>query len=141
LNAGNTRGYIDFCDRAALTYAMPATRPMWTQTMPKRSVFGSYATPWQIYDSYQEDSALQLREMEKKKKPDLLAKPKQNVVKTKSVENFSQNYLKKCQLLERMVYQNIFEEMSHGEMKALLEVQYFLTFFLLRLPLLGRSFR
>lgn len=105
--------------------------------MPKRSVFGIGATPWQIFDSYQQDFALQMRETEKEKKSKLLVRPKSNVVKPNSAANLSQIYLRKCKMLERMVYQNIFEEISHGELESC-KVNLCLIL-LLRLSLLGRS--
>lgn len=94
---------------------------METQTVPPpRSSFGANVVQWHIYDSYNEDYARQKREKEKEmlkeKKPGLQkhAEMKRGDAKTKATEEFNRKYFQKCQILERMVNQNIFDEIAHG---------------------------
>lgn len=112
---------FNFCERAALTCTNPA-RSVETQTVPPpRSTFGANVVQWHIYDSYNEDYARQKREKEKEmmkdKKPGLQkhAELKRGDAKTKAAEEFNRKYFQKCQILERMVNQNIFDEIAHGE--------------------------
>jgi dynein intermediate chain 1, axonemal len=111
---------FNFCERAALTYNNPS-RSVETQTVPPpRSQFGANVVQWHIYDSYNEDYARQKREKEKEalkdKKPGLQkhAEMKRGDAKSKATEEFNRKYLQKCQILERMVNQNIFDEIAHG---------------------------
>lgn len=111
---------FNFCERAALTYNNPS-RSVETQTVPPpRSQFGANVVQWHIYDSYNEDYARQKREKEKEmlkeKKPGLQkhAEMKRGDAKTKATEEFNRKYFQKCQILERMVNQNIFDEIAHG---------------------------
>lgn len=113
---------FNFCERAALTYNNPS-RSVETQTVPPpRSQFGANVVQWHIYDSYNEDYARQKREKEKEmlkeKKPGLQkhAEMKRGDAKTKANEEFNRKYFQKCQILERMVNQNIFDEIAHGLM-------------------------
>lgn len=110
---------FNFCERAALTYCNPS-RSVETQTVPPpRSQFGANVVQWHIYDSYNEDYARQKREKEKEmmkeKKPGLQkhAEMKRGDAKTKATEEFNRKYFQKCQILERMVNQNIFDEIAH----------------------------
>lgn len=112
---------FNFCERAALTYNMPS-RSVETQTVPPpRSQFGANVVQWNIYDSYNEDYERQKREKEKEmlkeKKPGLQkhAEMKRGDAKTKAAEEFNRKYFQKCQILERMVNQNIFDEIAHGK--------------------------
>lgn len=111
---------FNFCERAALTYQNPS-RSVETQTVPPpRSTFGANVVQWNIYDSYNEDYERIKREKEKEmlkeKKPGLQkhAEMKRGDAKTKAVEEFNRRYFQKCQILERMVNQNIFDEIAHG---------------------------
>lgn len=54
--------------------------------------------------------------MLKEKKPGLQkhAEMKRGDAKTKANEEFNRKYFQKCQILERMVNQNIFDEIAHG---------------------------
>lgn len=114
---------FNFCERAALTYNNPS-RCVETQTVPPpRSTFGANVVQWHIYDSYNEDYARQKREKEKEmlkeKKPGLQkhAELKRGDVKSKVTEEFNRKYYQKCQILERMVNQNIFDDIAHGKIK------------------------
>ena len=111
---------FNFCERAALTFNNPS-RSVETQTVPPpRSQFGANVVQWHIYDSYNEDYARQKREKEKEmlkdKKPGLQkhAEMKRGDAKSKVTEEFNRKYFQKCQILERMVNQNIFDEIAHG---------------------------
>jgi dynein intermediate chain 1, axonemal len=113
---------FNFCERAALTYKSPS-RSVETQTVPPpRSSFGANVVQWHIYDSYNEDYEQQKKEKEKEmlkeKKPGLQkhVEMKRSDAKTKASEEFTRKYLQKCQVLERMVNQNIFDEISHGKL-------------------------
>jgi dynein intermediate chain 1, axonemal len=99
------------------------SRSVETQTVPPpRSQFGANVVQWHIYDSYNEDYARQKREKEKEmmkeKKPGQKnvssAETKRGVDgKSKTTEEFNRKYLQKAQVLERMVNQNIFDEIAH----------------------------
>lgn len=54
--------------------------------------------------------------MMKEKKPGLQkhAEMKRGDAKAKANEEFNRKYFQKCQILERMVNQNIFDEIAHG---------------------------
>lgn len=87
---------------------------------PPRSEFGANVVQWNIYDSYNEDYARIQREKEKEamkdKKPGLqkVAELKRGDGKNKVAEEFNKRYFQKCQVLERMVNQNIYDEIAHG---------------------------
>jgi dynein intermediate chain 1 len=76
---------------------------------------------WNIYDSYTEDFERVKREKEKEalkeKKPALQKQVelKRTDSKGKAQEEYNRRYFQKCQVLERMVNQNIFDEIAHGE--------------------------
>lgn len=57
--------------------------------------------------------------MLKEKKPGLQkhAEMKRGDAKTKAAEEFNRKYFQKAQVLERMVNQNIFDEIAHGSYK------------------------
>lgn len=58
--------------------------------------------------------------MLKEKKPGLQknSELKRSDAKSKATEEYNRKYFQKCQILERMVNQNIFDEISHGEIKV-----------------------
>ncbi|CRK96455.1 CLUMA_CG009995, isoform A [Clunio marinus] len=119
---------FNFCERAALTCSNPS-RSVETQTVPPpRSQFGANVVQWHIYDSYNEDFDRQTREKEKEmmkeKKPGLQkhAELKRGDAKNKATEEFNRKYLQKCQILERMVNQNIFDDIAHGWLKSFLTI-------------------
>ncbi|XP_058447686.1 dynein intermediate chain 2, ciliary isoform X2 [Malaya genurostris] len=107
---------FNFCERAALTIANPS-RAVDTQTIPPpRSTFGASVLQWVIYDSYAEDYAQQQREKEreKEKKPTLHKRDEKSRKddKAKQTEEFNKRYLQACQIIERMVNQNIYDEIA-----------------------------
>ncbi|XP_053675454.1 dynein intermediate chain 2, ciliary [Anopheles nili] len=107
---------FNFCERAALTIANPS-RSVDTQTIPPpRSSFGASVLQWVIYDSYIEDYAQQQREKEreKEKKPGLQRRDEKSRKdeKAKQAEEFNKRYLQACQIIERMVNQNIYDEIA-----------------------------
>lgn len=71
---------------------------------------------WVIYDSYAEDYAQQQREKEreKEKKPMLHKRDEKSRKddKAKQTEEFNKRYLQACQIIERMVNQNIYDEIA-----------------------------
>ena len=71
---------------------------------------------WVIYDSYIEDYAQQQREKEreKEKKPGLQRRDEKSRKdeKAKQAEEFNKRYLQACQIIERMVNQNIYDEIA-----------------------------
>lgn len=96
------------------------SRSVETQTVPPpRSQFGANVVQWHIYDSYNEDYARQKREKEKEmlkeKKPGMQKHTEAKRIdgKSKTTEEFNRKYLQKAQVLERMVNQNIFDEIAH----------------------------
>ncbi|XP_058060196.1 dynein intermediate chain 2, ciliary [Anopheles bellator] len=107
---------FNFCERAALTIANPS-RSVDTQTIPPpRSTHGASVLQWVIYDSYIEDYAQQQREKEreKEKKPGLQRRDEKSRKdeKAKQAEEFNKRYLQACQIIERMVNQNIYDEIA-----------------------------
>uniref|UniRef100_A0A182UUJ9 Dynein intermediate chain 2, ciliary n=1 Tax=Anopheles merus TaxID=30066 RepID=A0A182UUJ9_ANOME len=107
---------FNFCERAALTIANPS-RSVDTQTIPPpRSSYGASVLQWVIYDSYIEDYAQQQREKEreKEKKPGLQRRDEKSRKdeKAKQAEEFNKRYLQACQIIERMVNQNIYDEIA-----------------------------
>ncbi|XP_055921105.1 dynein intermediate chain 2, ciliary isoform X2 [Eupeodes corollae] len=104
---------FNFCERAALTFTNP-TRNVETQTIPPpRSTFGSNVLQWVIYDSYTEDFAQHQKEKEKDKKSTALKKDakKRDEHKEAAVE-LNKKYLKCWQILERMINQNIYDDIA-----------------------------
>ncbi|XP_055698577.1 dynein intermediate chain 2, ciliary isoform X1 [Phlebotomus papatasi] len=105
---------FNFCERAALTFNNPY-RTVETQTIPPpRSTFGGNVLQWVIYDSYAEDYAQQQKEREKdtKKPPPKKDESKKKEDKTKASEQLNKKYLQSWQILERMVNQNIYDEIA-----------------------------
>lgn len=91
-----------------------------TQTIPPpRSTFGGNVLQWVIYDSYAEDYAQQQKEREKdtKKPPPKKDESKKKEDKTKASEQLNKKYLQSWQILERMVNQNIYDEIAQGLLK------------------------
>jgi len=105
---------FNFCERAALTYTNPK-RSVDTQTIPPpRSTYGANVLQWNIYDSYAEDFAAQQREKEKKDEKKAKDKSKQKKTTEKNeAEELNRKYLKCWQILERMINQNIYDDIAH----------------------------
>lgn len=88
-----------------------------TQTIPPpRSQYGANVLQWKIYDSYAEDFEQQQKEREKK--DDKRGGPRKDVGakkmdKAAEAELLNKKYLKAWQILERMINQNIYEEIAN----------------------------
>ncbi|XP_032675983.1 dynein intermediate chain 2, ciliary-like [Odontomachus brunneus] len=105
---------FNYCERAALTYDNPM-RDMSTQTIPPpTATFNTHVFQWTIFDEYQEDFAQQQREKEKEKKAPLTQPKKEDVKKKAQIETSAMTYrmLQAAKTLERMVNQNIFDDIS-----------------------------
>ncbi|XP_053964921.1 dynein intermediate chain 2, ciliary [Anastrepha ludens] len=105
---------FNFCERSALTYTNPR-RNVDTQTIPPpRSQYGANVLQWNIYDSYAEDFEQQQKEKEKKDekkhRKDVALK---KLDKAAEAEILNKKYLKAWQILERMINQNIYEEIAN----------------------------
>ncbi|XP_067632457.1 dynein intermediate chain 2, ciliary isoform X2 [Eurosta solidaginis] len=107
---------FNFCERSALTYTNPR-RNVETQTIPPpRSQYGANVLQWNIYDSYAED--FEQQQKEKEKKDDKKAVQRKDVSRKKfdkaaEAELLNKKYLKAWQILERMINQNIYEEIAN----------------------------
>lgn len=111
---------FNYCERAVLTLNNPP-RNVETQTIPPpRSTFGAYVLQWIIYDSYAEDFEQSEREKEKERKAasaSISAQGKQfDIIKRTgkgpNTEELNRNYLRCWQILERMINQNIYDEIA-----------------------------
>ncbi|XP_071647830.1 dynein intermediate chain 2, ciliary [Temnothorax longispinosus] len=105
---------FNFCERAALTYDNPM-RDMSTQTIPPpTATFNANVLQWTIFDEYQEDYAQQQREKEKEKKVPVTQPKKEDVKKKAQMESsaMTNRMLQAAKTLERMVNQNIFDDIS-----------------------------
>ncbi|XP_046434111.1 dynein intermediate chain 2, ciliary isoform X2 [Neodiprion pinetum] len=105
---------FNFCERAALTYNN-LMREMSTQTVPPpRATFNAHVFQWIIFDEYQEDYAQQQREKEKERKVPLPQPKKEDLKRKAQMEAMAANIrmLQASKTLERMVNQNIFNEIS-----------------------------
>lgn len=95
---------------------------MSTQTVPPPTAsFNSHVFQWIIFDEYQEDYARQQREKKEKERKQLVPQQqkqqKEEVKKKTPVEAVAvhQRMLQAAKTLERMVNQNIYDEISHGK--------------------------
>ncbi|XP_055383476.1 dynein intermediate chain 2, ciliary [Condylostylus longicornis] len=106
---------FNYCERGALTYSNP-TRAIEAQTIPPpRSTFGGTVLQWVIFDSYNEDFEKQQKDKEKDKKGSTAPKrddQKKKIDKTQQAEELNKKYLKCWQILERMINQNIYDEIA-----------------------------
>lgn len=109
---------------ASITYYCLQT--VETQTIPPpRSTFGSYVLQWIIYDAYIKDFKQSEREKEKDRKANNISGTNQvikkdtdrNVTfeKNKPNEGLNKKYLQCWQILERMINQNIYDDIALGE--------------------------
>lgn len=90
---------------------------MSTQTIPPpRSVFSGLVTQWIIFDAYVEDYEKQQKEKEKEKKPPPIPTLKKEETKKKSDsssgDSFQQKANESAKILDRMICQNIFDEIA-----------------------------
>ncbi|KAK2585476.1 hypothetical protein KPH14_010133 [Odynerus spinipes] len=105
---------FNFCERAALTYDNPM-RDMSTQTIPPpTATFNTHVFQWTIFDEYQEDFMNQQREREKDRRMPTTQGQKEDISKKEQTENAEMlaRMLKAAKTLERMVNQNIFDEIA-----------------------------
>ncbi|OXU21878.1 hypothetical protein TSAR_015959 [Trichomalopsis sarcophagae] len=109
---------FNFCERAALTYQNPL-RDMSTQTMPPPTAsFNSSVFQWTIFDDYQEDYSHQEREKDKERKMAAASvqQPRSRDESKKKAQQDStamtNRMLQSVKTLERMVNQNIFDDIS-----------------------------
>ncbi|XP_017027731.1 dynein intermediate chain 2, ciliary isoform X1 [Drosophila kikkawai] len=104
---------FNYCERAALTYTNPK-RSVDTQTIPPpRSQFGANVLQWVIYDSYLENFAEQQKEGGKKDERKRGRREKKFKDKSAIAEQLNKKYLKCWQILERMINQNIYDDIAH----------------------------
>ncbi|XP_033354456.1 dynein intermediate chain 2, ciliary [Bombus vosnesenskii] len=105
---------FNFCERAALTYTNPM-REMSTQTIPPPTeTFNTHVFQWTIFDEYQEDFAQQQRERERERRIPFLQLKKEDMKKKAQTEStaLTSRMLQAAKTLERMVNQNIFDEIA-----------------------------
>ncbi|XP_071858691.1 dynein intermediate chain 2, ciliary [Bombus fervidus] len=105
---------FNFCERAALTYTNPL-REMSTQTIPPPTeTFNTHVFQWTIFDEYQEDFAQQQREKERERRIPFLQLKKEDIKKKAQTESteLTCRMLQAAKTLERMVNQNIFDEIA-----------------------------
>lgn len=103
---------FNFCERATLTYNNPI-RDMSTQTVPPPSAsYSADVYQWTIYDDYQEDYERQQKEKEKEKKVPAPQTKKEELKKQSHLEvvAVTNRMLQAAKTLERMVNQNIYNE-------------------------------
>ncbi|CAH0392514.1 unnamed protein product [Bemisia tabaci] len=115
---------FNFSDRAALTSVYP-TREIGTQTIPPpRNTLNEYVTQWIIYDTYQQDYEAQQREKEKERVSKMTSQVKKEEPRKKSskggMDPTMVRLLQAAKIIERMVNQNLYDEISqvNFEMKA-----------------------
>ncbi|KAI4485814.1 hypothetical protein M0804_006303 [Polistes exclamans] len=105
---------FNFCERAALTYENPM-RDMSTQTLPPpTALFNTHVFQWTIFDEYQEDYMQQQRERERERRLPVTQVRREDMKKKEQMENIEMydRMLKAAKTLERMVNQNIFDEIA-----------------------------
>lgn len=119
ISSGKTKklmNQFNFCERATITYEN-TLKSLGTQTKPPvRNTISDYASQWIIYDSYQKDYELQEKEKEKekgRKEKCVIATRKDEYSRkvTSEKSDFSNSNLrKKTVILERMINQNMFDD-------------------------------
>ncbi|XP_015178920.1 PREDICTED: dynein intermediate chain 2, ciliary isoform X1 [Polistes dominula] len=105
---------FNFCERAALTYENPM-RDMSTQTLPPpTALFNTHVFQWTIFDEYQEDYMQQQREKERERRLPVTQVRREDIKKKEQMENIEMydRMIKAAKTLERMVNQNIFDEIA-----------------------------
>ncbi|EDV35959.1 uncharacterized protein Dana_GF12212 [Drosophila ananassae] len=104
---------FNYCERAALTTTNPK-RNVDTQTIPPpRSQYGANVLQWVIYDSYLENFAEQQKDGGKKDEKKRGMRAKKFRDKSAIAEQLNKKYLKCWQILERMINQNIYDDIAH----------------------------
>ncbi|ALC41273.1 CG9313 [Drosophila busckii] len=107
---------FNYCERATLTYVNPK-RSVDTQTIPpSRSQFGANVLQWVIYDTYQQDFDQQQKQLagsgSKKDERNRTSRQKKFKDKTALAKQLNAKYLRCWQILERMINQNIFDDIG-----------------------------
>ncbi|XP_046818005.1 dynein intermediate chain 2, ciliary isoform X1 [Vespa crabro] len=105
---------FNFCERAALTYENPM-RNMSTQTIPPPiATFNTHVFQWTIFDEYQKDYMLQQREKERERRMPIIHVRKEDTKQKEQTEiiEMYNRMLKAAKTLERMVNQNIYDEIA-----------------------------
>ncbi|XP_054001475.1 dynein intermediate chain 2, ciliary [Hylaeus anthracinus] len=105
---------FNFCERAALTYTNPM-REMSTQTVPPpTALFNTHVFQWTIFDEYQAYFAEKERERDKERRIPLLQPKKEDPKQTAQTESMAltSRMLQAAKTLERMVNQNIFDDIA-----------------------------
>ncbi|KAJ6643291.1 Dynein intermediate chain 2, ciliary [Pseudolycoriella hygida] len=104
---------FNYCERAAITYNNPS-RNVDTQTIPPpRSSFASNVKQWVIYDSYALDFEQNQKDKEKDKKHVVSKKDsKKKADSAQASHELNKKYLQCWQILERMINQNIFDDIA-----------------------------
>ncbi|XP_043667945.1 dynein intermediate chain 2, ciliary isoform X2 [Vespula pensylvanica] len=105
---------FNFCERAALTYDNPM-RNMSTQTLPPPiATFNTHVFQWTIFDEYQEDYMLQQRERERERRLPIVHVRREETKQKEQMETIEMydRMLKAAKTLERMVNQNIYDEIA-----------------------------
>ncbi|KAF7400370.1 hypothetical protein HZH66_005554 [Vespula vulgaris] len=105
---------FNFCERAALTYDNPM-RNMSTQTLPPPiATFNTHVFQWTIFDEYQEDYMLQQRERERERRLPIVHVRREETKQKEQIETIEMydRMLKAAKTLERMVNQNIYDEIA-----------------------------
>ncbi|EDV55380.2 dynein intermediate chain 2, ciliary isoform X2 [Drosophila erecta] len=104
---------FNYCERGALTYSNPK-RNVDTQTIPPpRSQFGANVLQWVIYDSYMENFEESQKDGSKKEDRKRGRREKKFRDKSAIAEQLNKKYLKCWQILERMINQNIYDDIAH----------------------------
>ncbi|EDW79816.1 uncharacterized protein Dwil_GK17990 [Drosophila willistoni] len=106
---------FNYCERAALTFTYPK-RSVDTQTIPPpRSQFGANVLQWVIYDSYLADFEEQQKDNRRDDARIVKRGMRQKKFKDKSAmaEQLNKKYLKCWQILERMINQNIYDDIAN----------------------------
>lgn len=86
-----------------------------TQTVPpQRSSYGATVQQWVIYDWYADDFEQQQRDKEKDKKQGAVVKKEVKAKNSKSIamEQLNKRYVQCWQIVERIVNQNIFDDIA-----------------------------
>ncbi|KAL2726546.1 hypothetical protein V1478_006824 [Vespula squamosa] len=105
---------FNFCERAALTYENPM-RNMSTQTLPPPvATFNTHVFQWTIFDEYQEDYMIQQRERERERRMPIVHVRREDTKQKEQIEiiEMYNRMLKAAKTLERMVNQNIYDEIA-----------------------------
>ncbi|XP_043667944.1 dynein intermediate chain 2, ciliary isoform X1 [Vespula pensylvanica] len=125
---------FNFCERAALTYDNPMRvsllktkyfmdgnevliflQNMSTQTLPPPiATFNTHVFQWTIFDEYQEDYMLQQRERERERRLPIVHVRREETKQKEQMETIEMydRMLKAAKTLERMVNQNIYDEIA-----------------------------